>query len=560
MAQHGDDLVRHVVDIPEVHLERVGEHLAHARLAADEDRHAVAERLERRDAERLAHARHHVEVGHAEDARDVLAAQEPGEEHLVPDAELGGKLDHRLRLVAAAGHHELDVLVLLQDALGGVHEVLRALLQRDAAEVEDDLVAPADGADAHGLGVEVDAVVDHFALGNRHGVAVGADVPGQHADRDHLDGGVHAAALDVVDGLVDVLAGTVEFRAVDMHHERLAGDARERDAGGVGEPVVRVDHVEIAVAAAFHHEARVGLALREEVARVVRHAGAARERHACAAAVGFGHRGADGAHHLHHLGHGGRIVGAVALPCFQDAERFLACGVVEPGEELGADVVGADGARECTRAEEPLRRRARERDALEHGACAGRCVGAACNEGRGNHPDGAPERALSVNTAGIRGGADVRARLGQRLSGGSGSAHGGGGGGQRASGCGHGFGRAAPCGNAAVRGPTVDGQGSRHRLRAARRHLQLVGCASRHHQINVRRVVALHSLGEHEGDVHVHGRQGLGQPVACRAESAGDERRELPAEHHDLRPRGGHSALLPCMSPSCENAASKASR
>ena len=520
----------------------------------------MAERLERRDAERLAHARHDVEVGHAEDARDVLAAEEAGEEHLVPDAELGGKLDHRLRLVAAAGHHELDVLVLLQDALGGVHEVLRPLLQRDAAEVEDDLVALADGADAHGLRVEVDAVVDHFALGNGHRVAVRADVPGQHADRDHLDGGVHAAALDVVDGLVDVLAGTVEFRAVDVHHERLAGDARERDAGGVGEPVVRVDHVEVAVAAAFHHEARVRLALREEVARVVGHAGAAGKRHACAAAVRFGDGRADRAHHLHHLRHGRRIVGAVALPCFQDAERFLACGVVEAGEELCADVVGADGAGECTGTKESLRRGARKRDALEHGARTGRCVGAACNEGRRDHPDGAPERALAVNAARIRGSADVGARLGQRLSGGSGRAHGGGGGGKRASGCRHGFRRVASRGNAAVRGPPVDRQGSRHRLRAARCHLQLVGCASRHHQVNVRCVVALHALGQHEGDVDVHGCQGLGQAVARRAESAGDEWRELPAEHHDLRPRRGHSALLPCMSPSCENAASKASR
>ena len=329
---------------------------------------------------------------------------------------------------------------------------------------------------------------------------------------------------------------------------------------GVGEPVVRVDHVEVAVAAAFHHEARVRLALREEIARVVGHAGAARKRHARAAAVGLWDGCADRAHHLHHLRHGRRIVGAVALPCFQDAERFLARGVVEPGEELCADVVGTDGAGKRTGAKESLRRGACECDALEHGARTGRCVGAACNEGRRDHPDGAPERALAVNAARIRGSADVRARLGQRLSGGSSRAHGGGGSGKRTSGCGDGLTRVAPRGDAAVRGPAVDGQGSRRRLRAARCHLQLVGGASRHHQVNVRCVVPLHALGQHEGDVHVHGCQGLGQAVACRAESAGDEGRELPAEHHDLRPRRGHSALLPCMSPSCENAASKASR
>ncbi len=53
VTQHGDDLVRHVVDVPEVHLQRVAQDLAHSGRPADQHRHVMSHRLERRDAEGL---------------------------------------------------------------------------------------------------------------------------------------------------------------------------------------------------------------------------------------------------------------------------------------------------------------------------------------------------------------------------------------------------------------------------------------------------------------------------------------------------------------------------
>src|SRR5256885_1612362 len=58
-------------------------------------------------------------------------------------------------------------------------------------------------------------------------------------------GTVHAAAFDVVDPLVDVLAGAVELGGVDVDDERLAGGGGDGQAGGEGEPVVGVDDVEL---------------------------------------------------------------------------------------------------------------------------------------------------------------------------------------------------------------------------------------------------------------------------------------------------------------------------
>ena len=80
----------------------------------------------------------------------------------------------------------------------------------------------------------------------------------------------HAAALDVVDLLVRVLARAVEFRRVNMHDEWLARDFRDGETRGVGEPIVCVDHIEIHAPRCVDGEAHVALSHAEEVAGVVR--------------------------------------------------------------------------------------------------------------------------------------------------------------------------------------------------------------------------------------------------------------------------------------------------
>ena len=212
MAEHGNDLVRHVFHIPEVNFERIHQHFAHAGLTADQYRHAMAKCLQRRDTERLAHAGHDIEVGHIEYARNVLAAQESREENLVPNSQFCSKLDHRLRLITGACNHEFHIVHFFQDTLGCLHEVLGTLLHGDATEVQDDLVAAPNGAQANRLRIKIHSVVDHFTLGRVHAVSIGADIFGEHAHGDHPHCGVHSTSFNVVNRLIHMFAGTIKFR------------------------------------------------------------------------------------------------------------------------------------------------------------------------------------------------------------------------------------------------------------------------------------------------------------------------------------------------------------
>src|SRR5690606_30269310 len=103
----------------------------------------------------------------------------------------------------------------------------------DAAEEQHDLVLRRDLALRLWGELRIvlrHTVVDHADFFGLHAVTLGHDVLGQHADGDHTNCGVHAASLDVVDRLVDMLAGTVEFGGVDVGDQRLAGHASEGHA------------------------------------------------------------------------------------------------------------------------------------------------------------------------------------------------------------------------------------------------------------------------------------------------------------------------------------------
>jgi hypothetical protein len=93
------------------------------------------------------------------------------------------------------------------------------------------------------------------------------------ADGDDLDRAVHAAALDVVDALIDVQAGAIEFGRVHVDDQRHAFDAGDGQAGGEGHPVVGVDDVEGFVARDLGGEGGVALDFGEQIAGVIRPAG-----------------------------------------------------------------------------------------------------------------------------------------------------------------------------------------------------------------------------------------------------------------------------------------------
>ena len=166
----------------------------------------------------------------------------------VGDAQLGHTGDDVLHHVTIAGQHETHIGVFVQDQLGGLHKVIRSLLEGDTAQEGDDLLFHELVA-LHLLVAGNHSVVQGIDFAGVDAVFLNHDVAGEVADGTHGVGGGHALALHVIDDIVAVvLARTVVFRGVDVHHQRFAAHALGRNARAVGEPVVRMDDVELLVA------------------------------------------------------------------------------------------------------------------------------------------------------------------------------------------------------------------------------------------------------------------------------------------------------------------------
>ena len=93
-----------------------------------------------------------------------------------------------------------------------------------------------------------------------------------------FDGAVHAAAFDVVDALIDVQAGAVEFGAVNVNDQRHAFEAGDGQAGGERHPIVGVNDVEGFAAGDFGGQRGVALDLGEHVAGIRGNAPRSRRR------------------------------------------------------------------------------------------------------------------------------------------------------------------------------------------------------------------------------------------------------------------------------------------
>jgi hypothetical protein len=150
-------------------------------------------------------------------------------------------------------------------------EVLRSLLHSDPAEEEHDLLVSGDGFEGHlGAVGQIDGVVDDldFLLG--HAVPVADDIGRHVTDGDDAIGAVHARPLDVVDHLIDPVAGAVEFGAVDVDDQRSSGRVGYGRGGGERHPIVRVDDVERLPAGELNGQAGVTTHLLHQVIPIVR--------------------------------------------------------------------------------------------------------------------------------------------------------------------------------------------------------------------------------------------------------------------------------------------------
>ena len=261
MTQYGHNLVGHIVDVPEIALQCVGQNFTHATGAANQHRYTVAKRLKRRNTKRFAHAWHDIQIRHCEYFWNVLAAQEAGEQNLVSNSHGRRHFNHALRLVAVAGHNKLHAVHDIKHALGRADEILRTLLHGNSPEIQHNFIAALDGLRAHASGIKIHAVVDHVHFVGVHAVAIHHQVAREHAHGDHAHRAVHSAALNVVQRLIHVLAGAIKLRAVHMHNKGLACRARNGKTRRIRQPIMRVDYIKVNSARGLQTEARVLLAL-----------------------------------------------------------------------------------------------------------------------------------------------------------------------------------------------------------------------------------------------------------------------------------------------------------
>ena len=131
----------------------------------------------------------------------------------------------------------------------------------NSPEIQHNFITALDGLRANAAWIKVHAVVYNIHFVGVHAVAVHNQVAREHAHGDHANRAVHAAALNVVQRLIHMFARAVKLRAVHMHNKRLARCARNGKTRGIGEPIMRVDHIKVNAARGLQTEARVLLAL-----------------------------------------------------------------------------------------------------------------------------------------------------------------------------------------------------------------------------------------------------------------------------------------------------------
>ena len=241
------DGVGHSVDVPVIDLDDVAKYLAAAALLRDDGRTAALHGFEGSDAEGFADAGHHEDVAVLVALIDLLASLEAREVAAVGYAVAGGQLYHGVHHVAAACKAEADVAAAFKHSLGGFEEVLGAFLHRDATQIRHHLLALLlVGHDVANLFVErIDRIVHGYALAGVLMILMDDGLSGQLAYAHDAVGVVHAVLLDAIDGGVHLAARAVEVCGVNVDAERLAAHHLGMNASGIGEPVVRMDEVEL---------------------------------------------------------------------------------------------------------------------------------------------------------------------------------------------------------------------------------------------------------------------------------------------------------------------------
>ena len=193
----------------------MSDYLRDAALLRDEDRSAGLDGLQGSDAEGLGNRRHDIEVSHPVCPFNFLSLEEARKQHILGDAELSCLLDDEMLHVPLAREDELDIGIVFKHPLSSIEEIVRPLLQSDAAKKQHYFFPLLRKLGCGQL--LVNGIVHDADFPFRDAVMPHNHVFCVVAHRNDRIGFLHAPPLDVIDMLVDTVAsGAVEFSRVDM--------------------------------------------------------------------------------------------------------------------------------------------------------------------------------------------------------------------------------------------------------------------------------------------------------------------------------------------------------
>ncbi len=150
--------------------------------------------------------------------------------------------------IAGAGHYELDIIHNIEDFLGGMEEVFRTFLHRNAAQEKHNLLIFFDDGFIHGpFPVALDAVINDFNFIAADTVSAHDNIAGKMAHGNDFVGPVHAFSFDVINHLVYMLAAAVEFCRMHVHNQRSSTYSRHGNSRRIGHPVMGVDNIKLLI-------------------------------------------------------------------------------------------------------------------------------------------------------------------------------------------------------------------------------------------------------------------------------------------------------------------------
>ena len=165
---------------------------------------------------------------------------------LIGDAALGRQTNHFVHHIATAGHDESHAIGTTEHARSHFHKIFGTFLHGDASQKRNDFVLACALVQFVHKTQRFDGVVHGGYLVRILVIFFDNGVACQVRHGDDVVGGIHALFLDAIHIGIDLSAATVVVGGMNVYDHRFAAYLFGKTTGGIGQPIVRMNHIELA--------------------------------------------------------------------------------------------------------------------------------------------------------------------------------------------------------------------------------------------------------------------------------------------------------------------------